>query len=225
MSANPRPQPRGNYLDDYEFVSTRVDKFHETYNEGRIVTSYELLNEMVIFHAKIYRHADDAEPAATGTAIDRIDIQKSTFEKVETASVGRALAFLNFKTKKGLASREEMEKMSNAQTVKPAPVATPKPPQSIVDRIDEHHEAQQESERNWHEEIVDLWKRLRALGHAQFKTPDAMMEHFKDYAKGKQWADRLQDIEKVTDMPLPTARVYVGILTDIYTATKEGVSR
>jgi hypothetical protein len=76
--------------------------------------------------------------------------------------------------------------------------------------------------RNWHEEIADMWKRLRALGHQDFKTAPAMLDHFKRYAAAKQWADRLQDIEKVTDMPLPTARVYAGILTDIYLAAKEG---
>jgi hypothetical protein len=79
--------------------------------------------------------------------------------------------------------------------------------------------------RNWHEDIADLWKRLRALGHPDFKTPPAMLDHFKRYAKAKQWADRLQDIEKVTEMPLPTARVYTGILTDIYLAAKDGATK
>jgi hypothetical protein len=103
-------------LKDYVFVNERVDEFHDRYPDGRIVTDMSMIGDnLVSFKAAVYRNHEDAEPAATGHAVDTINVQNSTFEKCETAAVGRALAFLNFKTKRGIASREEMEKAERHQ--------------------------------------------------------------------------------------------------------------
>jgi hypothetical protein len=119
MSAT-RPQQRGpGFLADYVTVHERIEKFYEKYPGGRIVT--ELMSvtgdpPMVCFKACGYRAADSAEPDATGHAIDKLSVADSTFEKTETAAVGRMLANMGFEVKQGVASREEVERATrNAQ--------------------------------------------------------------------------------------------------------------
>lgn len=132
MSA-PRPQQLPERLKDYVFVNERVAEFHDRFPDGRIVTEMSLVEGMVCFKALIYRLPDDAEPAATGHAIDSIDLKQSTFEKVETAAVGRALAFLNFSAKRGIASREEIEKAERHQA-RPQAVPSSAPRQATGDK-------------------------------------------------------------------------------------------
>jgi hypothetical protein len=124
-------QRKPSFLDDYVNVNTRVNLFYEKFPEGRITTSYQVIDDLIIFQAAAYRQADDAMPSATGTAMDKINVNDSATEKTETAAVGRALAFLNFETKKGLASKEEMERHGQRQQ-QPRPVASP-PQQSSSD--------------------------------------------------------------------------------------------
>ena len=149
MSSNvPRQNAKFN-LDEYITVSERVEKFYEKYPDGRIITNViELNNEtgFVLMQAMVYRAATDTQPSATGHASEvRGDsyINKNSFvENCETGAVGRALALLGFEVKRGIASREELEKTSrmttadkgtrssNATTAAtpPAPAATAAPP-------------------------------------------------------------------------------------------------
>jgi hypothetical protein len=108
-------QKKPSFLDDYVNVNTRVNLFYEKFPEGRITTSYQVIDDLIIFQAAAYRQPDDALPSATGTAMDKINVNDSATEKTETAAVGRALAFLNFETKKGMASKEEMERHGQRQ--------------------------------------------------------------------------------------------------------------
>ena len=58
-------------LDDYELVEDRIEKFWKDNPDGKIHTNIvENLEDgtMVIIHASIYEHKDDAEPKATGIA-------------------------------------------------------------------------------------------------------------------------------------------------------------
>ncbi|MCI0488963.1 MAG: hypothetical protein L0229_20415 [Blastocatellia bacterium] len=64
---------------------------------------------MVRFRAQVYRCADSAEPDATGHALNKFDLQAGSYEKTETAAVGRALANLGFETKRGLADRPNLQ--------------------------------------------------------------------------------------------------------------------
>jgi hypothetical protein len=103
------------YLDDYVTVASRLEGFHEKYPQGRIVT--ELIDRedgLICFKAHVYTDLDSAQPSATGHSIDSLDIQKSSFEKLETAAVGRALAFLGFGAK-NISSAEEMERHESRQ--------------------------------------------------------------------------------------------------------------
>lgn len=139
MSSNiPRQNAKFN-LDEYITVSERVEKFYDKYPDGRIITNVvELNNEtgFVLMQAMIYRAATDTQPSATGHASEiRGDsyINKNSFvENCETGAVGRALALLGFEVKRGIVSREELEKNSRmtdkaARASNAAPPATSTP--------------------------------------------------------------------------------------------------
>ncbi|MFL6227304.1 MAG: hypothetical protein ACJ741_00840, partial [Pyrinomonadaceae bacterium] len=79
----------------------------------------------VLMRAEVYRANDDAAPAATGHAFEvrgESYVNKTSYiENAETSSVGRALALLGFEVKRGIASREELQKTARMQ-----PAAQPK---------------------------------------------------------------------------------------------------
>lgn len=91
---------------DYVSVSTRVDKFHEKYPKGSMDTSFEINGNTVIFKTKVFLWEN--ERTFTGHSFWQVGKEKS-FEKLETVSVWRALAFAGFETVWGIASKEEME--------------------------------------------------------------------------------------------------------------------
>ena len=135
MSSNvPRQNARFN-PDEYITVSERVEKFYEKYPNGRIITNVVELNHetgFVLMQAMVYREAADMQPSATGHASEvRGDsyINKNSFvENCETGAVGRALALLGFEVKRGIASREELEKTSRMATDKAARPSSSAPP-------------------------------------------------------------------------------------------------
>jgi hypothetical protein len=149
MSSNiPRQNAKFN-LDEYITVSERVEKFYEKYPEGRIITNVIELNHetgFVLIQAMVYRASTDTQPSATGHASEtRGDsyINKNSFvENCETGAVGRALALLGFEVKRGIASREELEKTARmtpdkaarAASVAPATSATATPPAAPVEK-------------------------------------------------------------------------------------------
>lgn len=121
-----RPATRDRF-EDYVPVAERIEKFYERFSDGRILTTiieHDKEVGFVLIRAEIYRHADDASPAATGHAYEYKDsgyVQKTSYiEVAETSAVGRGLAFLNFETKRGIASREEMEQATRSIPAKPA---------------------------------------------------------------------------------------------------------
>ena len=108
-----------NVMDNYVTVAERIEKFYARYPEGRIITSileHDAERGFILMRADIYRSPDDAQPAATGHAFEYRDsgfVQKTSYIEVcETSSVGRALALCGFEVKRGIASREEMEKQA-----------------------------------------------------------------------------------------------------------------
>jgi hypothetical protein len=110
-------------LDDYETVESRIKRFTETYNDGRIIT--EWANEFAeqpekarwVVKATIYLSAGDqanklakatgyaSETEGTGGA-NNVD----ALANCETSAIGRALANLGMSGNKR-ASREEMQKV------------------------------------------------------------------------------------------------------------------
>lgn len=112
-----------NVLDNYVTVAERVASFYQSYPAGRITTNiveHDTQSGFILMRAEIYRSGDDAQPAATGHAFEvrgESYVNKTSYiENAETSAVGRALALLGFEVRRGIASREEMEKVSRMET-------------------------------------------------------------------------------------------------------------
>lgn len=114
--------------DEYVTVAQRIEKFYAKYPTGRILTSvleHNAETGFILIKAEVFRESDDALPAATGHAYELRSaghVQQGSYVEVcETSSVGRALALLGFEVKRGVASREEMEKAERKQPERPVP--------------------------------------------------------------------------------------------------------
>jgi len=131
--------------DEYITVHERIEKFYVKFPNGRILTSVVEHNAetgFVLIRAEIYRDPEDTLPAATGHAYELRSaghVQQGSYVEVcETSSVGRALALLGFEVRRGVATREEMERGARKQQVAPTPAArqpakpAPPPEQSVA---------------------------------------------------------------------------------------------
>jgi hypothetical protein len=110
MSA--QPQRGGNRnLDSYVGVHTRVEKFRLDHPTARL-TTVVVKDEPLTVRCEIYLDGNDSGvPTSSGMADESGGMGgrgNSTLEKVETAAVGRALAFLGYEVKEGIASREDV---------------------------------------------------------------------------------------------------------------------
>jgi len=95
---------------EYAKVADRVKEFREENPKGLIDTSFEIIGDMIAFKAKILKNKSDRFSAeATGHAVSKNDKSEKLFEKLETLSVGRALAMLGYLAGGEIASSEEME--------------------------------------------------------------------------------------------------------------------
>jgi hypothetical protein len=119
---------------DYVTVAERIEKFYERYPEGRLIThivEHDAERGFILMRAEVYRNADDAGPAATGHAYELKTegyVQRTSYIEVcETSCVGRALAMAGFEVRRGIASREEMEKAARRSEA-PRERATPPQP-------------------------------------------------------------------------------------------------
>lgn len=100
----------------YAPVSARVEQFHKDHADGNIVTSYEFKEGYVIFKAKVsWGTPKSVTPEGynydrqfTGHAFGKVGTEKA-FEKIETVSVGRALAMAGYLAGGEIASYDEME--------------------------------------------------------------------------------------------------------------------
>jgi len=93
---------------DYAKVPARLKKFHELYKNGKIETEYNLTEAMICFKTKITPDTENPERFFTGHSLGKLEKAKA-FEKLETISVGRALAFLGLLADGDIASYEEMQ--------------------------------------------------------------------------------------------------------------------
>ena len=112
-------------LDDYETVESRIKRFYELHDDGRITTEWDNDFESGsprtwVIKASVYLTAGDQAhnlPKATGYAFE-VDgtggaNNTSALENAETSAIGRALANMNLSGNKR-ASREEMQKVAKA---------------------------------------------------------------------------------------------------------------
>lgn len=114
--------------DEYVTVAQRIEKFYAKYPNGRILTSvleHNAETGFILMKAEVFREPDDALPAATGHAYELRSaghVQQGSYVEVgETSAVGRALAMLGFEVRRGVASREEMEKAARKQPERSTP--------------------------------------------------------------------------------------------------------
>jgi pyruvate/2-oxoglutarate dehydrogenase complex dihydrolipoamide acyltransferase (E2) component len=121
--------------DEYITVHERIEKFYAKFPNGRILTSVVEHNAetgFVLIRAEIYRDPEDTLPAATGHAYELRSaghVQQGSYVEVcETSSVGRALALLGFEVRRGVASREELERGTRKQQATQAPARQPAKP-------------------------------------------------------------------------------------------------
>ncbi|HEY0077275.1 MAG TPA: hypothetical protein VGB73_01420 [Pyrinomonadaceae bacterium] len=128
-------QYKSDRFDGYIPVAERVEKFYERFPDGRIVTTiveHDPQSGFILMRAEVFRQTEDAQPAATGHAFEvrgESYVNKTSYiENAETSSVGRALALLGFEVKRGIASREEVEKAARMQAdEKPSRVLEERP--------------------------------------------------------------------------------------------------
>lgn len=93
---------------EYAKVAERLKEFHKTYKNGKIETSYNLTEAMICFKTIITPDVEKPERFFTGHSLGKIAGVKA-FEKLETISVGRSLAFLGLLADGEIASADEME--------------------------------------------------------------------------------------------------------------------
>ena len=111
--------------EDYEPVADRIRDFYKDHPQGRITTDIISLDgESVTFRASVYREIDpDPSPASTGHAHGLLTKPKAV-EFIETVSIGRALANLNYAKQGARASQEEMQAFEDVKQ----PVYPPRNP-------------------------------------------------------------------------------------------------
>ena len=120
--------------DEYITVHERIEKFYARFPQGRIITAiieHDAETGFILMRSEVYREPDDALPAATGHAYELRSaghVQQGSYVEVcETFSVGRALALLGFEVRRGVASREEMERGARKQAASAAARQAEKP--------------------------------------------------------------------------------------------------
>jgi hypothetical protein len=107
-------------LEDYVTVAERLERFWVEHPEGRITTHViESSGARIIMQAHVFAHKDDVAPTATGHAYEVEGVgqvnKTSYVENCETSAIGRALAIMGYEIKRGIASREEMQKVQRMQ--------------------------------------------------------------------------------------------------------------
>jgi hypothetical protein len=94
-------------------VVDRLLEFRKDNPRGIVDTSYTIENDRLIFKTHIVKDKSDKFSAeATGHAMAEFDGGEKQFEKLETISVGRALALLGYTASGEIASFEEMEEFA-----------------------------------------------------------------------------------------------------------------
>jgi len=112
-------------LKDYQTVDERLHEFWSRYPEGRVLTELVSAEDgRWVILASVFTDRDDDRPRATGYAEEKIGSspvnKTSALENGETSAIGRALANLGMSPKGLRPSREEMEKVQDAEKPKPA---------------------------------------------------------------------------------------------------------
>ncbi len=94
---------------DYATVPQRLKEFRENHPRALVETKPTITGDVVVFEAKIVKDKSDPDSAsATGHSYGKL-VGDKAFEKLETVSVGRALALLGYLNNGQIATSEELE--------------------------------------------------------------------------------------------------------------------
>ena len=101
---------------DYEPVESRIRRFWQDHENGRIHTEIVLINETeIVIKASVYADREDPRPVAIDFAQETRNsspVNKISFvENCATSAIGRALATFSYSPKGKRPSQEEMEKV------------------------------------------------------------------------------------------------------------------
>lgn len=113
-------------LNNYVPVHNRLSSFYADNPTGRIQTTiieHDRESGFVLVKAEIYRDAADTVPVATGHAFEERGqghVNRTSYiENCETSATGRALALMGYSIDRGIASREEMQKVQRMNAAAP----------------------------------------------------------------------------------------------------------
>lgn len=129
-----------NFMDAYEPVQDRIERFYKDHPKGRIITLLQTdpsVPERVVFAASLFREGEE-RPFATGHAAETSDkgmVNKQGFalENCETSAIGRALANAGYcpKGPDGKGIRPSAEEMRTVERRKQAPVSVASTPPQV----------------------------------------------------------------------------------------------
>lgn len=171
--------------DEYVTVAERIEKFYTKHPDGKINTTiieHDREAGFVLIRAEVYRQSGDTLPAATGHAYEYRSgngPQATSYVEVcETSAVGRAIGNLGFEIKRGVASREEMQK---AERQAPAQLKV-----APEDESDEAHAAIDDQIIAMRKQVDKSDDDLTASARVKFKNPSLKDWDDLDMA-GKRW--------------------------------------
>ncbi|HJQ23941.1 MAG TPA: hypothetical protein VKA60_08480 [Blastocatellia bacterium] len=209
----PQTSMKAGGFQDYVTVAERIEKFYDRYPEGRLIThivEHDAERGFILMRAEVYRNADDALPAATGHAYELKTegyVQRTSYIEVcETSAIGRALAMAGFEVRRGIASREEMEKAARRAEAprerKPsAPAAPPQPAAANPPAAPPAAQSSQPAADEQKQQILDLLEDLRPGDRrAQRRMLVEMTgKESRDDLTGKEAADLIAKLRKEVD--------------------------
>jgi hypothetical protein len=103
-------------LEDYVDVATRIQALYEKNPEGTLAAGIMVDDgTRILMRATATRHAEDYNPGlghAEEIRGEGMVNKTSAIENCETSAWGKALASIGMEVRKGIASRQEMEKVS-----------------------------------------------------------------------------------------------------------------
>lgn len=167
-------------LSNYIPVNERLGLFYKDFPNGRITTElveHNIESGFVMFKAFAFRDREDAEASATGHAFEERTqgyVNKTSYiENCETSAVGRALALLGYEITKGIASREEMQKVQRYQKNESASKPQPTPPKQELSLNDSIIKAKQELLK------LDIKAEPRGKDETEQEYLDGLREQYK----------------------------------------------
>jgi len=162
----------GDKLASYVSVAERLSLYRQDYPEGRIdvqIVEHDREAGFVIMRAEVYLNKDDAHPAGADYAFEvrsESFVNKTSYiENASTSAVGRALAWLGYEVKRGIASRDEVQQaQAQAATGPPPPVRlAPRPTALSLAQINRTLDFDPDRQHVEFDKILDeLWA---AMGH------------------------------------------------------------